>query len=196
MYNKIILIKLYIPVNINNIKLVFRFCANSFINMNNVAAISPIPIKTDNIELILCFTTSVGLVASNFGYFKFIIIPISSDTNGNIKDKISNNRMLIILNLNLINSIISPINIQGIITTKADITLYIIISNGFIGILFNILIALPSRDIIELVIEVIRAVNTNKPKLITGKKLFILSRVSPGLDRISLAANELNFKDI
>ena len=164
--------------------------------MNNVAAISPIPIKTDNIELILCFTTSVGLVASNFGYFKFIIIPISSDTNGNIKDKISNNRMLIILNLNLINSIISPINIQGIITTKADITLYIIISNGFIGILFNILIALPSRDIIELVIEVIRAVNTNKPKLITGKKLFILSRVSPGLDRISLAANELNFKDI
>ena len=37
---------------------------------------SNIPIITDTNELVDCFTTSVSFSASNFGYFKFNIIPI------------------------------------------------------------------------------------------------------------------------
>ena len=66
------------------------------------------------------------------------------------------------------NSIISPINIKGTIIITADNTLYNTILNDFIGKLFNMLIELLSRDIIELVIEVINDAKPIKANIITG----------------------------
>ena len=80
---------------------------------------------------------------STFGYFKFIIIPIVSATNG-IRIELNNIiSILSMLNLNLIKTTISPININGSIIDTAVKILAFIILYGLIGKLFNILNALP-----------------------------------------------------
>ena len=67
MYNVIkILISIYLFKKINPIRL-----------KKNI----PKPIKTEIIELILCFTISVSLLAFNLGYFKLVSNPITADKN-------------------------------------------------------------------------------------------------------------------
>ena len=127
------------------------------------------------VELILCLTISVSFVASNLGYFKLAYIPINSDNNGKIIEEINSRIILVNLNLNFIKMIKSPISIHGSIITKAANTLYMIISIGLIGKLFNILIDLDSKDIIELVIDVINDVNVIIPNVTIGKILYIKS---------------------
>ena len=133
-----------------------------------VIPIIPIPINTLIDELKLCFTTSVSFLASIFGYFKFMIIPIVSDISGSKIDDINISIIFIILNLNFINIIMSPINMNGNINNIAAFTFDFIISYGFTGKLFNILNVFPSRDIIELVIEVIKLVKHMKANSMTG----------------------------
>ena len=58
--------------------------------------------------------------------------------------------------MNLTKTIISPIIIKGIIINIAAKIFDCIILDGFIGKLFNILNDLPSNEIIELVIDVIK----------------------------------------
>ena len=96
----------------------------------NVIPIRTIPIKTEIIELILCFTISVSFVASNLGYFKLIMIPINSEVNGIINVAINIRIMLIKSNLNLIKIIISPIIIHGIMIVRDANTLYKTILKG------------------------------------------------------------------
>ena len=64
--------------------------------------------------------------------------------------------------------IVFPIKMQGTIINIDVNTFDFIIVYGFIGRLFNILNDLPSSDIIELVIEVIKLAKHIKPNNITG----------------------------
>jgi hypothetical protein len=132
-----------------------------------------IPIMTDTNELILCFTTSVLFSASNFGYFKLIMIPIKCDTKGISTDNINNNidSMMLILNL-IINTIVPIIN-TGVVIIKLEYTFDINIVLTLTGNDFNILMLLPSKLITELVIDVIKAVTVIKIS-ITKDKLFII----------------------
>lgn len=132
-----------------------------------------IPSVTAIKELVLCLTTSVVLSQFNFGYFKFIIIPIKCDTNGINIDNIINNIDSIILSLNLMNNIISPINKTGVVMVRAANTLLNSIVFTLIGNDLRILIFLPSRLITELVMEVINDVNNIKTNTSIGK-LFII----------------------
>ena len=127
-----------------------------------------IPKNTAIDELMLCFTTSVSFSAFIFGYFRLINIPIVSDTSGNTIDAISIIIISKILKLNLINTIISPINMNGIIIITAVITLESRIVNGFTGKLFKILKDFPSNDIMELVIDDINDVKHTNPNSITA----------------------------
>ena len=133
-----------------------------------VIPVNNIPVNTAIAELILCFTTSVSFSASIFGYFKFTIIPIVSETNGNIIDEIKIINTSIILKLNLINIIISPTTKTGTIIITAVNTLEIIILNEDTGKLFSILNDFPSNEIIELVIEDISDEKQTNPNKITG----------------------------
>ena len=99
------------------------------------------------------------------GYFRFIIIPIVSDTSGNIIDAINIIIPCINVQPNLAIIIISPISINGIIIIIAVSTLDCIIVYGFKGKVFNTSKLFPSNEIIELVIEVINdaaTINTNR----------------------------------
>ena len=127
-----------------------------------------IPMNTDSMELMLCFTTSVSFLASILGYFRFMIIPIVSDISGNKTDVISNSNIFNILNLNFININISPIRIHGIIIKTAVNTLVFTIVVAFTGRLFKILNDFPSNDIIELVIDVIKLVKQMNPNNSVG----------------------------
>ena len=129
---------------------------------------SVIPINTDSMELMLCFTTSVSFFASILGYFKLIIIPIVSDISGSRIDVISISAISNILNLNFINIKISPIRIQGIIIRTAVNIFAFTILIDFIGKLFKILNVFPSSDIIELVIDVIKLVKQMNPNSSVG----------------------------
>ena len=133
-----------------------------------VIPINPIPTNTEIMELKLCFTISVSFVASNFGYFKLIVIPINEEVIGKMIDDITNNRIISQSNENFINIIISPIKIQGIIIMVAAATLYKIISIGFSGRLFKILKDLFSKEIILLVMDVINEVKQTNPNSISG----------------------------
>ncbi len=133
-----------------------------------VIPIIPIPINTLIDELKLCFTTSVSFLASIFGYFKFMIIPIVSDISGSKIDDINISIIFTKSNLNFINIIMSPINMNGNINDRAAFTFDFMISYGFIGKLFNMLNDFPSRDVIELVIYVIKLVKQMNPNIMTG----------------------------
>ena len=140
-----------------------------FIISNPVIAVKPIPINTDTKELKLCFTISVSLVASSLGYFKFTIIPIVSDTIGNMIEAITISKTISKLNEKNVKIIMSPIKIQGIIIVIADITLYNIISFALRGKLFKMLNVFPSSEIMELVIDVIKEVKQTAPNKANGK---------------------------
>ena len=127
-----------------------------------------IPMNTDSMELMLCFTTSVSFLASILGYFRFMIIPIVSDISGNKTDVISNSNIFNILNLNFININIFHIRIHGIIIKTAVNTLVFTIVVAFTGRLFKILNDFPSNDIIELVIDVIKLVKQMNPNNSVG----------------------------
>ena len=127
-----------------------------------------IPMNTDSMELMLCFTTSVSFLVSILGYFRFMIIPIVSDISGSKTDDINIKIILKIVNLNFINIKISPIKMHGIIISTAVNTLVFTIVVGFTGRLFKILNDLPSNDIIELVIDVIKLVKQMNPNNSVG----------------------------
>ena len=135
-----------------------------------------IPTITQINELILCFTISVGLSASNLGNLRLIISPIKCDTNGINIDNTNSNKESIILVLNFINKIIFPINNTGVVMNNPNNTLDINIFLVLIGSDFNILIFLPSKLIILLVTLVIKAVTAikhsiNKDVLLTIKSI-------------------------
>ena len=118
-----------------------------------------IPIITDKKELVLCLTTSVEFSKSNLGYFKLIIKPIKCETRGINIDNINNNIIEIILILNLINNIISPIINTGVVINKQDNILDVKMVLVSIGRDLSILIFFPSKLIKEFVIDVIKDVN-------------------------------------
>ena len=89
------------------------------------------------------------------------------------------NKASIILILNLINSIISPINNIGVVITKQAYILDIIIVLGFIGRVFNMFMFLPSRLITEFVIDVIYEVITINISIITEVLFIINSMLKP-----------------
>ena len=154
-----------------NISIIVLFAIPVLITWNNKNIVKPIiasPINTHIVELMLCFTTSVSFLASILGYFKFIIMPIVSDISGNKTDVISISNIFNILNLNFINISISPIKMHGIIISTAVNTLVFTIVVGFTGRLFKILNDLPSNDIIELVIDVIKLVKQMNPNNSVG----------------------------
>ena len=129
-------------------------------NINN-----SIPIITDKNELILCFTTSALFSYSNLGYFKLIISPIKCDISGVIIENISNNIISKIFNLNLINRIMSPINIGTVVIDSAAYILDIKMVLVLIGNDFSMLIFFPSKLITELVIDVINAADEIRIKI-------------------------------
>ena len=79
-----------------------------------------IPIITEMNELALCFTTSVLFSASNLGYFRLTISPIKCETRGINTDNINNSIDSIMLILNLIISIIFPINNTGVVNSRLE----------------------------------------------------------------------------
>ena len=76
------MIDIIINNNKCNVKQIFIFI---FVLKKTIPIIlnenSTIPINTEIIELILCFTISVSLLASNLGYFRLMINPITADKN-------------------------------------------------------------------------------------------------------------------
>ena len=96
-------------------------------------------------------------------------------------------------NLNFIKTIISPINIQGIIIKIAVNTFDCIILYGFSGKLFKILNDFPSIEIIELVIDVIKLVKHINPKNIAGIHALIYSNEKPGAIFINISSRLSNF---
>ena len=122
----------------------------------------PIPINTDIIELILCFTTSVSLEAFLFGYFKLIISPIVADNNIIIKLITNINIIYNKLGLNFIKNISSDIKMNGNSMINGYIILDFNISFSDTGRLFVILIVFPSSEIHDDVIEVIDKENSTK----------------------------------
>ena len=113
------------------------------------------PIITDMNELVLCFITSVVFSQSNLGYLRFTIIPIKCDVSGIIMDNIIKSMDSKRLILNFISNISVPINKTGVVMVRDANILLIKIVFTFIGRDFNMLIFLPSRLMIELVMDVI-----------------------------------------
>ena len=189
-------IRRYSPRRIDRIKVPFNPSPISLNKMINVIPIKPIPANTDSPELKLCFTISVSFVASNLGYFKLNKIPISSDTNDNTTDDNNIKIILIKSNLNLIKIITSPTNINGNMIAIDVITIYKTILNVTTGRLFKILNDLLSKDIIELVIEVIKVVKHKKPNINNGVYSAKEDILKLGLASIIDAIRESYFIDI
>ena len=83
-------------------------------------------------------------------------MPSVSETKGSKIDASKIKIIFIISNSNLIKIIKSPIKMHGSIINKADKTFAFTMLKGFIGKLLSIVKVFPSKDIIELVIDVIK----------------------------------------
>ena len=143
--------------------------------MKIVNAVMPIPRKVAMRVLMLCLTTSASFSAFIFGYLRLSAMPINSASNGKTIDARRIKMISRRLKSNFANMIRSPMRINGSITKTAANTLLMMMVVGFTGMLFRMLKARPSREIIELVMEDMTDAMTIRQNRMAGANCLTIS---------------------